>query len=317
MDFFCANARNLRDRMARALPEWTRDIPGYSILLGMQAFGLEETGNYSLAEERGREAVALQPLDCWAHHAVAHVMEMQGRSEDGIGWMIAREPYWSGEDNGLKVHNWWHRALFHLELQQTDEALALYDGPVREELSPLALNLVDASSLLWRLQLSGIDVGTRWKEIADSWVPHADGKTYPFNDLHGVMAFLGAGYDGDAARVVRNLQQTAMLDSESGRWTREIGLPLVEGFISYWRAEFGIATERLFRARHIVNAFGGSHAQRDIIDWTLTEAAIRSDNRDLAKALVNERVVHKPRCLISAGFAKRVRSADSRSDIAA
>jgi hypothetical protein len=123
------------------------------------------------------------------------------------------------------------------------------------------------------------------------------------------MAFLGAGYDGDVARIVRTLQRTATLDSESGRWTREIGLPLVEGFISYWRAEFGIATERLFRARHIVNAFGGSHAQRDIIDWTLTEAAIRSDNRDLAKALVNERFAHKPRCLIGAGFASRIQSA--------
>jgi hypothetical protein len=191
MDFFCANARNLRDRIARALPEWTRDMPGYSILLGMHAFGLEESGDYARAEERGREAVSLEPLDCWAHHAVAHVMEMTGRPEDGIGWMIAREPFWSGEDNGFKVHNWWHRALFHLQLRQSDEALALYDGPVREERSQLALNLVDASALLWRLHLSGVDVASRWKELADGWVPHADGKTYPFNDLHGVMAYLG------------------------------------------------------------------------------------------------------------------------------
>ena len=58
-------------------------------------------------------------------------MEMQGRAEDGIGWMIAREPHWSGDDNFFKVHNWWHRALYHLDLGQADEVLALYDGPIR------------------------------------------------------------------------------------------------------------------------------------------------------------------------------------------
>jgi hypothetical protein len=292
-------------------------MPGYSILLGMHAFGLEESGDYARAEERGREAVSLEPLDCWAHHAVAHVMEMTGRPEDGIGWMIAREPFWSGEDNGFKVHNWWHRALFHLQLRQSDEALALYDGPVREERSQLALNLVDASALLWRLHLSGVDVASRWKELADGWVPHADGKTYPFNDLHGVMAYLGAGYDGDVARVVRTMQKAAIVDSESGRWTRDVGLPLVEGFVSFWRDDFAIAAERLFQARHIVNAFGGSHAQRDVIDWTLTEAAIRGGYRDLAKALVNERRAHKPRCLINAGFVNRLHSETSPSELAA
>jgi hypothetical protein len=90
MDFFRANARELRDRIARALPHWPASLPGHSIVLGMYAFGLEETGDYARAEAMGREATALEPLDCWAHHAVAHVMEMQGRAEDGLGWMLAR-----------------------------------------------------------------------------------------------------------------------------------------------------------------------------------------------------------------------------------
>ncbi|MBZ9966671.1 MULTISPECIES: hypothetical protein [unclassified Mesorhizobium] len=94
----------------------------------MHAFGLEETGDYGRAEEVGRLAVALQPLDCWAHHAVAHVMEMQGRAEDGIGWMIAREPHWSADDNFFRVHNWWHRSLCHLDLGQADEALHQRQG---------------------------------------------------------------------------------------------------------------------------------------------------------------------------------------------
>ena len=175
MDFFRANARELRDRIARVLPKWSPEMPGYSILLGMYAFGLEECGDYARAEDAGRRAVAIQPLDCWAHHAVAHVMEMQGRAEDGIGWMIAREPHWSGDDNFFKVHNWWHRALCHLSLNESEEALALYDGPIRETRSAVALDLVDASALLWRMHLVGSDVGDRWRELANSWDQHADG----------------------------------------------------------------------------------------------------------------------------------------------
>src|SRR5690606_35243010 len=127
------------DRIARVLPAWGPDVPGYPVLLGMYAFGLEENGDYARAEDQGRRALAMQPFDSWAHHAVAHVMEMQGRAEDGIGWMIARERYWAGDDNLFKVHNWWHRALFHLGLGELDEALALYDGPIRAGRSAVAL----------------------------------------------------------------------------------------------------------------------------------------------------------------------------------
>ncbi|MCU0256287.1 MAG: hypothetical protein MUF60_06060, partial [Vicinamibacterales bacterium] len=131
MDFYRGSARDLRDRLARALPHWNAEVPGYHAVLGMYAFGLEEAGDYARAEDAGRRAVDLDPLDSWAHHAVTHVMEMQGRAEDGIGWMIAREPHWTGEDNFFKVHNWWHRALFHLDLGQVDRVLALYDGHIR------------------------------------------------------------------------------------------------------------------------------------------------------------------------------------------
>jgi hypothetical protein len=120
----------------------------------MYAFGLEEMGDYARAEEAGRRAVELQPLDCWAHQAVAHVMEMQGRAQDGIGWMIAREPFWSGDANFFKLHNWWHKALYHLDLGQIDESWhSTMDRSVRT--SSVALDLVDASALLWRLQMSG------------------------------------------------------------------------------------------------------------------------------------------------------------------
>lgn len=306
MDFFRANAQNLRDRIARVLPLWTPEIPGYSILLGMYAFGLEECGDYARAEDEGRRAVAMQPLDCWAHHAVAHVMEMQGRAEDGLGWMIAREPCWSGDDNFFKVHNWWHRALCHLELGQFEEGLAIYDGPVREYRSTVAVDLVDASALLWRLHLLGQDVGDRWRELAETWDGHADGITYSFNDWHAVMSYLGAGRERDVERILAACRSGPGEGAETGRWARDIGLPLVEGFAAFWRSDYETAVDRLYGARHIANAFGGSHAQRDVIGWTLTEAALRGGFGDLAEALANERLALKPNSPVNRDFLSRV-----------
>jgi hypothetical protein len=306
MDFYRANARNLRDRIARALPRWSEKTPGYSIVLGMYAFGLEESGAYARAEDAGREAVALEPRDCWAHHAVAHVMEMQGRAEDGIGWMIAREPHWSGDDNFFKVHNWWHRALYHVELGQNYRALQLYDGPVRQDRSEVALDLVDASALLWRLTLAGCDVGDRWAELAEAWDQHADGRHYPFNDWHAAMAYLGAGRDADVERLLALLRTSEQ--DEIAVWARATGLPLIEGFKAFWRGDYASTVERLLPARHIANSFGGSHAQRDIIDCTLSEAALRAGLRGVAQSMAEERLALKPHSPINRRFLNLSRS---------
>jgi tetratricopeptide (TPR) repeat protein len=307
MDFFRASARDLRDRVARALPRWSAATPGRSIVLGMYAFGLEETGDYARAEAVGREALDIEPYDCWAHHAVAHVMEMQGRAQDGIGWMTAREPYWAGDDNLFKVHNWWHRALCHLDLGQTEEVLRLYDGPIRGSRSVIALDLVDASALLWRLSLTGHNVGDRWTELAHCWDRHADGRLYPFNDWHAVMANLGAGRDAEVDRLIAALERSATGDADTAVWARAIGLPLIRGFRAFWRGDYRACAEGLHAARAIVNQFGGSHAQRDVIDWTLTEAAIRGRLTGLAEALAHERLALKPHSVVNRAFLGRAR----------
>ena len=305
MDFYRADARNLCDRIARVLPQWSCDMASYPIVLGMHAFGLEETGEYAQAEDTGRRAVELQPLDCWAHHAVAHVMEMQGRAEDGIGWMKAREPHWSGDSNFFKVHNWWHLALYHLDLGEADQALWLYDREIRNTHSAVALDLIDASALLWRLHLTGHDVGDRWGEIAQAWDAHADGRSYPFNDWHAVMAYLGAGRHAEVQRIVDTLRDANPHFTEVARWSHGIGLPLVEGFAAFWHGNYAKVVEQLHAARHLAYAFGGSHAQRDIIHWTLTEAATRGGLGDVAQALASERIAVKPHSPVNRSFVLR------------
>lgn len=305
VDFFRAGSRSLRDRIARALPHWSPADPGYATMLGFHAFGLEECADYKRAEDVGREAVDREPLECWAHHAVAHVMEMQDRAGDGLAWMATREPMWSGDDNFFKVHNWWHQALFHMGMGQNEEALALYDERVRRDRSAVALDLIDASALLWRLHLVGHDVGDRWREVASSWSRHVDGDNYPFNDWHAVMAYLGAGREHDATRIADAMGARSTA-TETGAWARGVGVDLARGFVAYWRGDYSEATERLMRSRQIANMFGGSHAQRDIIDWTLTEAATRGGLNDLASALTHERLALKPQSPINKRFLRRV-----------
>ncbi|MER9683774.1 tetratricopeptide repeat protein [Mesorhizobium sp. M0184] len=304
IDFFTGNARMLRDRIGRALPSWQSGMPGYHAILGMQAFGLEEMGDYARAEKLGRTAVDLEPRDGWAQHAVAHVMEMQSRQKDGILWMRANPEAWTRE-SFLQVHNWWHLALFHYDLGETDEVLALYDGPIYGERSTLALNMVDASAILWRLHLGGIDVGDRWTALAANWLPNASAGHYAFNDAHAMMAFVGAGLEAPARGLLEAQREAMRGKDDNAAFTRDVGHPLTLAIKAFGEGNYA-GTIRLIRPiRAIAHRFGGSHAQRDVIDLTLIEAALRSGDGALARALAAERALARPDSPLSALFSRR------------
>ncbi|ESW74599.1 tetratricopeptide repeat protein [Mesorhizobium sp. C280B] len=304
IDFFTGNARMLRDRIGRALPSWQSGMPGYHAILGMQAFGLEEMGDYARAEKLGRTAVDLEPRDGWAQHAVAHVMEMQSRQKDGILWMRANPEAWTRE-SFLQVHNWWHLALFHYDLGETDEVLALYDGPIYGERSTLALNMVDASAILWRLHLGGVDVGERWTALAANWLPKASAGHYAFNDAHAMMAFVGAGLEAPARGLLEAQREAMRGKDDNAAFTRDVGHPLTLAIKAFGEGNYA-GTIRLIRPiRAIAHRFGGSHAQRDVIDLTLIEAALRSGDGALARALAAERALARPDSPLSALFSRR------------
>ena len=295
MDGFLGRFHWVRDRSARALPFWPKDQPGYATLLAFHAFGAEEAGDYPCAEEESREAAELEPLSFWPHHTVAHVMEMTGRPEDGLGWMAAREKLWSGPGHMNEVHIWWHRALFHLELGQYDTALALYDGPLRATQRPVALSLTNATALLWRLDTLGCDIGDRWQEQAALWQGHADGKCLVFADIHAAMAELRSGEAGAVERRLAWMRETAANGLEAAGLYRTVGIPVVEGLAAFHRSAWADAVELLLPVRVDLWQIGGSYAQRDVVNWTLTEAAVRAGQRDVALSLAHERLATRSR----------------------
>ena len=294
-DGFLGRFHWVRDRSARALPFWSKEQPGYGTLLAMHGFGLEEAGDYTRAEDESRAAAELEPLSFWPHHTVAHVMEMTGRPEDGLGWMTAREALWSTPGHINQVHIWWHKALFHLELGQYDAALALYDGPMRATQRPAALSLTNATALLWRLETLGCDTGDRWPEQADLWQDHADGKCLVFTDIHAAMAELRSGREASVERRLAAMRETAASAVEAAGLYRTVGIPVVEGLAAFHRGAYDKAVELLLPVRFDLWQIGGSHAQRDVVNWTLTEAAVRAGRRDVALSLAYERLATRPR----------------------
>jgi tetratricopeptide (TPR) repeat protein len=294
-DGFLGRFHWVRDRSARALPFWSKDQPGYGTLLAIHGFGSEEAGDYARAEDESREAAELEPLSFWPHHTVAHVMEMTGRPEDGLGWMAAREPLWSTSGHMNQVHIWWHKSLFHLELGQYEEALALYDGPMRATQRPVALSLTNASALLWRLDTLGCETGDRWRALADLWQGHADGKCLVFGDIHAAMAELRSGQEWLVEQRLEAMRETAKSDAEAASLYRTVGIPIVEGLAAFHRGAYAEAVELLLPVRVDLWQIGGSHAQRDVVDWTLTEAAVRAGQRDVALSLAHERLASRPR----------------------
>jgi hypothetical protein len=304
LDFFRGEARMLRDRIARALPAWSNSMPGYHTVLGMHAFGLEECGDYAAAEVCGRTAVALDKRDSWAQHAVAHVMEMQGRQKEGIAWMTDNTEGWS-RDSFFAVHNWWHVALYQLDLGNIDEVFKLFDGPIYGAKSRIILEMIDASAMLWRLHLRGIEVGDRWQAVADAWEQHMDAGNYAFNDAHAAMAFVGAGRWESLARVVVAQKEAMLRNGDNAAFTRQVGQPVVRAIMTFGDGNYAATVSLLREVRNIAHRFGGSHAQRDILDLTLIEAALRSSQQSLAQALASERLATRPKSPLARLFVER------------
>jgi hypothetical protein len=254
----------------------------------MLAVGLEETSDYARAEKTGRRAVELEPRDGWGWHAVAHVLEMQNRRADGIAWLAPNAGRWS-EGSFLAIHNWWHLALFHLGLDQVDEAMSLLDRRVLGTASPVVLDMIDASALLWRLQLRGVPVGDRWAALAERWIAQGEDSSYAFNDLHAMIALVGADRMGEAGRLLAAQRRALERDGDNRTFLREVGLPATEAIHDFALGRFAEAAEKLRRVRPAAATFGGSHAQRDLLDLTLIAAAERAGQATLADALKRER----------------------------
>ncbi|MEM7562249.1 MAG: tetratricopeptide repeat protein [Pseudomonadota bacterium] len=309
-DFLMGDAVNLRDRIGRVIGHWDRDTPNYSFILGMQAFGLEECNHFEAAEATAREALEIEARDGWSVHALTHVLEMQNRYQEGQAFLQSTSDNWA-PDNGFAFHNWWHLGLFFIEQENFEAALKLYDEQILPGDSEVSMQMLDASALLWRIYLQNIDTGDRWSTIADLWarkLPSENGY-YAFNDMHAILALLGAGRIEEAKAVHQDLIRAANDNPVlTGMMARDVGVPACAGMIAFAEARYSDAVEFLFPVRSIASRFGGSNAQRDVLTQTLIEAAIRDGQTGLASNLLSERSLQKPYSPLTQRFRNKLDS---------
>lgn len=289
-------------RAARALPFWSEQQPGYAIMLSFYGFGLEESGDFARAEDIGRRTAELEPFGYWPHHAISHVLEMTGRAQEGLQWMEEREPLWSTAQHTNRVHLWWHKALFHVELGEFDEALGLYDNQIAATVRPNGNSLCNPTALLWRLETLGCEAGERWQPLFELWQERANGRTSLFNDVHAAMTALRAGQMRSFEDLLVAMRAMAADNGELAPSYRDFGVPAVEAMAQFTAGNYRDCVERLLPVRTELWRMGGSIAQRDLIEWTLTEAAVRAELPGVARSLANERLSWRPNSAINRRF---------------
>ncbi|QCI67801.1 tetratricopeptide repeat protein [Phreatobacter stygius] len=267
------------------LPHWELGLAGRGAVLACRAFANEECGNYTVAENSGREAIALDPGDIWATHAVAHVMEMQGRRSEGILLLRDLEPHWQGGNN-LKHHLWWHRGLYHLEREEFDEVLALYDkgfrnlgSPIVEMQPDLYIDVQNAASMLFRLQLQGVDVGDRWIELADKAEGRIGDCLNAFTLPHWMMALVHTGRYQAAEAFLAGLEAAAAGSDTIAGLVRLYALPISAAVLAHGRGRYQEAVELMRPALGGMYRLGGSHAQQDVLEQLFTDAAAKAGSK--------------------------------------
>jgi hypothetical protein len=292
-DFALGQQRLLRDRLVQVVPHWSDDTPGAGFVLGMLAFGLEETNLFGMAETTARRALERNRRDPWAVHAVAHVFEMNGRVERGIDWLESRIDDWA-PNNGFAFHNFWHLALFKLEAGETADVLGLFDRYIWPKTSQVAFEMVDASALLFRLYLRGVNLGRRAASVSEAFSDPSYHGYYAFNDCHAAMAFVADGRIEQARALLGGLERSAGEDGSNASIVRDVGLPFVRALVAFAEHRYDEVVDTLMPLRYVAHRFGGSNAQRDVIDQTLAEAAVRAGRVNEARALAAERRLLRP-----------------------
>lgn len=262
---------------------------------GMRAFALEQCHRLEEAEEAGRLAASLSRNDPWAHHAVAHVMETQGRLDEGIAWMQANSRAWDQCNSFMYTHNWWHLALFLIDAERHDEALALFDDRVWGVWKEFSQDQVNAVALLARLELRGVDVGDRWQDVARYLLPRLHEHVSPFLDLHYVLGLARAGERAAAIEMLASLEEYAQsVPPFVTRAWRDAAVPVAHGIAAYAQGDWAAAVNGFAAGLPNLQAIGGSHAQRDLFEQLHLDALIRAGWNDKALARLQQRDLARP-----------------------
>jgi hypothetical protein len=282
--FFIGQTAALRDVVDLVTPAWSRGVPGFEYVLAMAAFGCAENGDTERAETLGRWAVEIEPAFPFAIHAVAHALYERRDFARGRLWMRQREAQWLTEGR-MAAHNAWHLAQFESASGEPALALAALDQRLIPEAVTSASTAADATTLLWRLQLGGIDPGSRWRALSGCWEAHSAPGFWPFLDLQAAIAFNAAGDYARAQGLARAIAVRARAEDHSAHVARTVTLPGLRAIEAFAAQTYASARVALRALRPALGQLGASHAQVSLFERMLVEAERRCRRPASAPAL--------------------------------
>jgi predicted Zn-dependent protease len=246
-----------------------------SYVHGMAAFAYEQCHLLAEAETAARNALALRHKEPWAQHALAHVLLTRGHIDEGSQFLEEVADTWTGLNSFMLTHLWWHLALFYISQGRDADALNAYDRHCWGVAKTYSQDQVGAVSLLARLELAGIDVGSRWEDVAGHLQPRAADTVQPFLTLQYLYGLARAGRP-QADELLKVVREFARIAPEHSRraWS-QVALPAAEGLHAYANRDYARAWDQLAVAIPRLSEVGGSHAQRDLFEQVFLDAALK------------------------------------------
>jgi tetratricopeptide (TPR) repeat protein len=237
--------------------------------LAMAAFASELCGDYAVAEARAERALAVEPRNPWAQHALSHVLIRQGRIDEGLARLQSFLPLLATCGRPIHSHDAWHLALLHLEELDVAATMRVFREHIWGITPDFVVEQLDAIALLWRIEMAGTPMDGEWPSIAEHVAPRAIETFIPFMNAHYAYALARAGRaDALAAALAAVRERSAADDEEGMRVWAPVGRAVVEAAAAFGAGERKRAAALLDPVMAMMTWIGGSDAQDDLFRQT-------------------------------------------------
>lgn len=244
-------------------------------MMGIHSVSLCETGRLDEAASLMDRSLALNPRNANAAHFKGHTQYEMGETRAGLEYL---KDWITGYDSRglLHGHLSWHIALWSLHASDIDEMWARIDagvGPGGSKGLPIN-TLTDTAAILHRAELAGIAVPPeRWSEMSDYAAKYFPETGQSFADLHAALAHAMAGNGDRLAHIA---------DTAKG-FAADLVRPAARAWGAIARQDWQGAVDHLIPALAQTERFGGSRAQRDLLELTYVNALIKLGRSDEAR----------------------------------
>ena len=237
--------------------------------LAMTAFASELCGDYAAAETVAERALAIEPRNPWAQHALSHVLIRQGRVAEGLTRLESFLPLLATCGRPIHCHDAWHLALLHLEQLDVAAAMRVFRTHIWSITPDFVVEQLDAIALLWRIEMAAGPMDAQWPSIAEHIAPRALETFMPFMNAHYVYALARAERaDALEAALAGVRARSAADDEEAKRVWAPVGRAVIEAAAAFGAGDRARAAALLDPVMPMMTSIGGSDAQDDLFRQT-------------------------------------------------